>query len=164
MQSSNIVYYLIAFSNVILSLPFTFFGLTKYQPTEIKANWQPPGYVFGIVWPILYMLFGLINMNIMSSKNLITNVKDVLIIDSLSESLMQSFWLLVTANFGNGRYFIQHLVGLLVLGVLVKFSYSIRIPSFKKYNKTSLYLYIPYSLWIIFAFILNLQIVLKYIL
>ena len=77
MEESNLVLYLISFSNVILSLPFTFFGLSKYQPNEIKADWQPPGYVFGIVWPILYLLFGIINLNIINNKNMNHVIKEL---------------------------------------------------------------------------------------
>ena len=49
-----------SFSIIILSLPFTYFSLTKYDQDEIKADWQPPGFVFGIVWPILYLLLVLL--------------------------------------------------------------------------------------------------------
>ena len=163
MEQSNFVLYLISFSNVILSLPFTFFGLSKYQPNEIKADWQPPGYVFGIVWPILYLLFGIINLNVVNNKNMNYVIKEGLISDAFYESVVQSTWLLVTSNYNNGRYFIQHLLGLFILAYLVKIAYQYRKPALAKHDLPSFYLYIPYSLWIVFAFILNLQIVLKYI-
>ena len=155
---------LLSFSNFFLSLPFTYFGLSKYLPHEVKADWQPPGYVFGIVWPILYLLFGIINLNIINSKSLSSNLKNSLISDAFYESVVQTLWLLVTSNYNSGRYFIQHLLGLFILGYLVKFAYQYRRPALALHDLPSFYLYIPYSLWIVFAFILNLQIVLKYIL
>ena len=96
----NIIYYfkifLISFSNIILSLPFTLFGLSKYDPFEIKADWQPPGYVFGIVWPILYILFGIINLRAinLSFENIGKHIiaKDI-VSTSLVESLLQTLWL-----------------------------------------------------------------------
>ena len=124
MDQSNFVLYLISFSNVILSLPFTFFGLSKYQPNEIKADWQPPGYVFGIVWPILYLLFGIINLNVLNNKNMNNVIKEGLISDAFYESVVQSTWLLVTSNYNNGRYFVQHLLGLFILGYLVKIVFA----------------------------------------
>ena len=163
MDSSNYFLYLISFSNIIFSIPFTYFGLSKYLPHEIKADWQPPGYVFGIVWPILYLLFGIINLNIINSKNLSRSLKNSLVSDAFYESVIQSIWLLVTSNYFNGRYFIQHLIGLFILGYLVKVAFQYRRPALALYDIPSFYLYVPYSLWIVFAFILNLQIVLKYL-
>ena len=62
--------FFLIFSNLLLSIPFTYLNLTKFDPSEIKANWQPPGYVFGIVWPILYFIFAIINFKTMISKTL----------------------------------------------------------------------------------------------
>ena len=152
--------FFLAFINVFLSLPFTYFGLSKYNIKETKAYWQPPGYVFGIVWPILYTIFGIINLRFIYGKNI---NKNIVIDQSIKEALIQVLWLTVTSNPGNGRTFIQHSLGLLILTYLVYYSHMVRLPTFKKYDTTSYYLYIPYSLWIIFAFILNSQIVYKLI-
>ena len=151
---------LISFLNFILSLPFTIFGFSKFNVNETRANWQPPGYVFGIVWPILYLIFGIINLIIFNSNSLNIDIKNILIRDSIFEALIQTLWLLVTSNFGNGRNLIQYLLGFIIIGYLVYFSFY-RRTSFINNNKLLLYLYIPYSLWIIFAFILNLQLVIK---
>ena len=56
-------------------------------------------------------------------------IKEGLISDAFYESVVQSTWLLVTSNYNNGRYFIQHLLGLFILGYLVKIAYQY---SFKK--------------------------------
>jgi tryptophan-rich sensory protein len=157
----NFLNIFVAFINIFLSLPFTYFGLTKYDIEETRAYWQPPGYVFGIVWPILYTIFGIINLRFIYSGSII-NINKLTVIDqSIKEALIQTLWLTVTSNFGNGRTFIQHSLGLIILAYLVYYSHMIRLPTFKKYDKISYYLYIPYSLWIIFAFILNSQIVYK---
>ena len=50
---SSISFYLMSFSHFLLSLPFSLFGLTNLGKDKFKADFQPPGYVFGIVWPIL---------------------------------------------------------------------------------------------------------------
>ncbi len=150
------------FSNILLSLPFTIFGLSKFDPLEIKADWQPPGYVFGIVWPILYLLFSIINIRIMISKNISTELKNQIISDSLLEAILQALWVFVTIKFGESRKFIQYVIGLFVMLYLVYHCYFIRKPIFKLVDITSYYLYVPYSIWIVFALILNLQIILKY--
>ena len=53
---------LISASPFLVSVPFTVGGLSKFDGNEEQALWQPPGYVFGIVWPTLYvLLFMMIN-------------------------------------------------------------------------------------------------------
>ena len=166
----NIIYYfkifLISFSNIILSLPFTLLGLSKYDPFEIKADWQPPGYVFGIVWPILYILFGIINLRAinLSFENVGKHIiaKDI-VSTSLVESLLQTLWLVVTSNYIGTRTFGQHFFGMIILGYLVYYCYNVRKPIFEKHDTVSSYLYFPYTLWIVFAFILNFQIVKNFI-
>ena len=149
-----------SFSNLILSIPFTYLRLSTFEPNEIKADWQPPGYVFGIVWPILYILFGIINLQAYE-KNSPTS--KIILDESLHESIVQTLWLVVTSNYGQGRTLVQYLIGLLIMGYLVIYSHFVRKPILKIYDLGSYLLYYPYSLWIIFAFILNLQIVIKFL-
>lgn len=163
MVSSIIEKSIYSFSNFILSLPFVMFGLAGYNKNEVKADWQPPGYVFGIVWPMLYLLFGIMNLRIFELEKVDYNLRLSLINNSLHESLLQTLWLLVTSNFGGGRSFIQHFLGLIVMGFLVYFCLIVRIPRLFKNDKVSFLMYLPYTIWISFAFILNLQIVLKYL-
>lgn len=163
MIMKNFLNIFVAFINVFLSLPFTYLGLTKYDMKETKAYWQPPGYVFGIVWPILYTIFGLINLRFIYLKSISRIARNMVIDQSIREALIQTLWLTVTSNFNNGRTLIQHSLGLIILTYLVYYSQIIRLPTLKKYDITSYYLYIPYSIWIIFAFILNSQIVYKLI-
>jgi benzodiazapine receptor len=150
------------FSNLLLSVPFTYLNLTKFDPSEIKANWQPPGYVFGIVWPILYLIFAIINFKTIVSKTLSENIKNTIISQSLLEAILQTVWLLVTSKIGESRTFIQYIFGIIVMGFLVYYCHFVRKPLLAKVDPISYYLYIPYSFWIIFAFILNLQILIKY--
>ena len=44
----------------------------KMEKSGITVKFRPPGYVFGIVWPILYILLGLswINSNPSSNKTI----------------------------------------------------------------------------------------------
>ena len=163
MNYKNIKVLLYSFSNYLFSIPIVYFGLTSFSKDELKADWQPPGYVFGIVWPILYILFGIINIKTFTNKTISDNVKNMLIKQSLREAIGQTLWLLVTSNFGKGRTFIQYFIGLFILGFLVNYAFTKRRPNLALYDSTSFYLYIPYTLWIMFAFILNLQIVLKFI-
>ena len=152
---------LLSFSNFLLSLPFTYFGLTKFGPDDITAYWQPPGYVFGIVWSILYTLLGLINLKhflyLDDNEQLSFNI----ISQGLAEAFLQAFWLLVTSNFGNGRQNYQYVLGFFVIYRLVDIAWNYRGKLLYRKDRFSFYLYFPYMLWILFAMILNLQILYK---
>lgn len=161
MTLNLILKFLISFSNIILSLPFTLFGLSRFNTDEVKADWQPPGYVFGIVWPILYSIFGYINLRTFDSPNLSETSRNKIIEHSITEASLQTLWLLVSANFGSGRSFLQNFLGLNVMIILVLYCYLIRLPTLYKKDKTSFFLYLPYTAWITFALILNYQIVKK---
>jgi len=152
---------LFSFSNFLLSLPFTYFGLSKFGPNDVTAYWQPPGYVFGIVWTILYVLLGLINLKnfLFMSKN--EDLNYTIIYQGLAEAILQAFWLLVTSNFGNGRQNYQYVLGFLVIYRLVDIAWNHRGKILYREDRLSFYMYIPYMLWILFAMILNLQILYK---
>jgi len=104
-----------------------------------KAPLNPPGYIFGIVWPILYLL-----MAIVSYKN--------------HESIFQPF---IAQLFLNGiwswLFFAWHmpLVALLDIVALI----SINIFIFRKLSVTDKLMYLPYLLWLGFATYLNAGIV-----
>ena len=85
----------ISFSHFLFSLPFTLSGLSNLGKDKYKADWQPPGYVFGIVWPILYLLFGVINLKTYFLSQISNDVKTKMLNESFSESLYQTIWLLL---------------------------------------------------------------------
>ena len=118
MYNSVLIQIFIVFINFFLSLPFTLTGLTRYTNNDIKAYSQPPGYVFGIMWSIIYMLFSIINYKIMYSHTLTTPLKKILINQSITEAVIQTLWLLSTAKIATQRYFIQYLLGLIIMIIL----------------------------------------------
>ena len=84
---------LISASPFLVSVPFTFNGLSKFDVNEEQALWQPPGYVFGIVWPTLYILLFLMNKNIFLDKTLSESFKNKVRRDTIIESFLQGSWL-----------------------------------------------------------------------
>ena len=155
----------LCFSNLILSSLIMQTNLIDFKSSsQVRAYWQPPNYVFGIVWPILYLLFGIINIRVFSNKNIIRN--------SLKESIVQNLWVIVTGvdliSLGlvtNSNVIatqtIQYIVGLFLLLYLNYMTSNIRTVELNNQDELSYLLYIPYSIWIKFALILNLQIVHK---
>ena len=59
----NILNIIISLSPFI-SLPFTLLDINKFKRRRSRSL-QPPGFVFGIVWPILYVLLFIFNYSLL---------------------------------------------------------------------------------------------------
>jgi len=112
-----------------------------YQ-TLIKSPLNPPGYVFGIVWPILYLLMSI------SAFRTFNETKNLFLIQLLFNALWS--WLFFA--------FQMPLVALLNIWLLIYLNIKINLKMFY-IDKLSGLLFIPYVLWLFFASYLNLFIV-----
>ena len=110
----------------------------------IKSPLNPPGYVFGIVWPILYFLMSI------SAYRTFTETKNLFLIQLLFNALWS--WLFFT--------FQMPFVALLNIWLLIYLNIKLNIKMFYQ-DKLSGILFIPYVLWLFFASYLNLFIVLN---
>ena len=153
----------VSFSHFIFSLPFTLFGLSNLGNDEYKADWQPPGYVFGIVWPILYLLFGIINLKSFFSSKISDYYKNKIIRESFSESIYQMLWLLISSNYSGEKTKLQYIISFLLITYILKYAFFVRRVTLIKTDRTLYLLYVPYLLWITFANILSYQIFKKVI-
>ena len=114
-----------------------------YQ-TLIKSPLNPPGYVFGIVWPILYLLMSISAFRTFdATKNLF-----------LTQLLFNALWSWLFFAFQ------MPLVALLNIWLLIYLNIKINLKMFY-IDKLSGLLFIPYVLWLFFASYLNLFIVLS---
>jgi len=149
----DLYYILLSGSPFIVSLISTFFDTNKFQKNEKKSLWQPPSYVFGIVWPILYTLLFFLNYSLLTN-----NANNNLIIrDILIESGLQGLWLYnFNSNNSINRNKSNYRNSLFIMLLLVLFSYYRLSLLFNKFPNY-IYLYIPYFLWINFTHILNWQ-------
>ena len=112
-----------------------------------KPFFAPPAFLFGVVWGILYILMGVSLYMVLNSGK-----SDNISLWYFGLQLLFNFvWPII---FFNCKLFWLSFVWLLILDYLV----VMMIISFKKINKTSAYLQIPYAVWIAFATILNLAI------
>lgn len=112
----------------------------------IKPPFAPPGWLFAVVWPVLYALMGI--------------AVSIIYRDDGEESNTALFWFFVQLLFNFswsiiffrfGAYWIA-LIILVILDILV--AYTIYL--FYKINKTAGLLLVPYLIWILFATYLNL--------
>ena len=112
-----------------------------------KPPLSPPGFIFGIVWTILYILMG-ISYGILDTKNLI------------DEKINKTYYLQLIVNliwpilFFVFKWRLFSAIWIILLVVLI----IKMIIEFYKKNKLSAYLQIPYLLWTIFATYLNIGI------
>ena len=149
----DLYYILISGSPFIVSLISTFFDTNKFQKNEKKSLWQPPSYVFGIVWPILYTLLFFLNYSLLTNNS----NNNIIIRDILIESGLQGLWLYnFNSNNSINRNKSNYRNSLFIMLLLVLFSYYRLSFLFNKFPNY-IYLYIPYFLWINFAHILNWQ-------
>ena len=109
-----------------------------------KSNLNPPGYVFGIVWPILYLLMSISAFRTFDvSKNFFYLQ---LIFNALWSWLFFAFQL--------------PLVALTNIWLLIFLNMKLLLSMFKV-DKLSAFLYAPYIIWLLFASYLNLFIVIN---
>lgn len=112
-----------------------------------KPPLSPPGWVFPVVWTILYILMGLASYYVVNSGKSEETIKGAISLYAV-QLFFNFFW---SPIFFNLKAYFFAFVWLLVLLVLV-----IRTTmSFYKIDKKSGYLMIPYILWCIFALYLN---------
>lgn len=120
----------------------TFYETIKQPPLA------PPGFLFPIVWTILYLLMGLSAGIIVNSCN--KEAKGAIQIYVLQLAL-NFFWSII---FFRCRAFLLAFAWLVVLWITI----LLMIRSFYRINRTAAYLQIPYLLWVTFAGYLNFSI------
>lgn len=110
----------------------------------VKSSLNPPGYVFGIVWPILYLLMSI------SAFRTFNEIKNLFLIQLLFNAIWS--WLFFA--------FQMPLIALLNIWLLIYLNIKLNLKMFYQ-DKLSALLFIPYVLWLLFASYLNLFIVLN---
>ena len=116
-------------------------GMRDYG-AMVKPPFSPPGWVFPVVWSILYLLMGYASYRVLESGN-----TKPLILYGL-QLLANFIWPLL---FFGGGWFLLSFFWLIVLWVLV----YLTIRAFSKVDETAGNLLIPYILWVTFAAYLN---------
>ena len=122
--------------------------VTRWNYSQlIKPGFAPPGYIFPIVWTILYILMGISAYLISKRGNNSVKSRDALFY----------YWLQLGFNFiwsilffGLGLRFTALVdLGLLIIVVIIM------IIKFTKVDKTAAYMNLPYLAWLFYAFFLN---------
>ena len=135
---------LVLITYIVGSLASSSAGTDLWYQSLIKSNLNPPGYVFGIVWSILYLLMGI------TAWRTFYTIKNLFYIQLFFNAIWS--WL----------FFSFHLpvISLIDIWLLIFINIKILFMILKQ-DKLAAFLYTPYIVWLLFASYLNLFIVLN---
>lgn len=123
----------------------TFKFKEPWYSTLVKPSFNPPDWVFGPVWTILYILMAIAIWNVwIKSKNI--NLVYLYFI----HLFFNTTWSIVFFGFNQIELALINLIVLILFIVILFLKYKV-------ISKLSAYLMIPYFLWCCFAFLLNLN-------
>ena len=141
---SFVLFFIITYSASFIGGLVTITLKEPWYSQLIKSNFNPPDWIFAPVWTTLYLMMTLSIWIFWHSKRREMNTIYIYFI----HILFNATWSIVFFGFHN---IFLALINLIVLICLI----IILIYRFKRVNKVSAYLMIPYLLWSSFALFLN---------
>ena len=144
LNNSKSVFIFVGLSLVVGSLASSNASSDLWYQSLIKSNLNPPGYIFGIVWPILYFLMSI------SAYRTFKSTKNLFFVQLFLNTIWS--WLFFS--------FQMPLISLLDIYILIFLNIIIFIKMFKEDMFSGL-IYLPYLIWLMFASYLNIFIVLN---
>ena len=133
---------LVILTSIIGSLANVYINSDTWYEELIKSPLNPPSYVFGIVWPILYAIMAFVSFK-MAEK-----ISTLFILQLLANAAWS--WIFF--------YFHAPLIALVDIGVLIYLNLKI-ISVVKIESPILFYMYLPYLVWLSFAAFLNASII-----
>ena len=133
---------LVILTSVIGSLANIYINVDDWYLNLTKSPLNPPSFVFGIVWPILYAIMAFVSFKMA---------------DKIAGLFIMQ---LVTNAAWSWMFFYLHapLIALIDISILIVL--NLKIMKILKGESTFLfYLYLPYLIWLLFAAFLNASIV-----
>lgn len=137
----------IALAVGILSGLLSMGGMEEYEAFAIKPSLTPPGWVFSVVWTILYTLMGISAVRIWLAEDSAAKSKGLNLY--IAQLILNFFWSLI---FFNAQAYGFAAIWLLLLWALV----FLMIRHFYKVDRLAAFLQIPYLVWLTFALYLNI--------
>lgn len=125
---------------------FTMSSMATFDQIS-KPAFSPPGWLFPIVWTILYTLMGISSYLVLTSDADKEDIENALKIYAY-QLVVNFLWPTFFFNFG---WYLFSFIWLVLLWILV----LVMIVKFSRINKLAAYLNIPYLLWLTFAAYLN---------
>jgi len=123
----------------------------KYKNLK-KPKYYPPNYIFSIIWPILYLLIGIVYSNALYEKNCQKKKVKYWIIPFLSLIFNYAY---IPVFFSKNGYINSFIIIILSLIFAI---FTLLQFYLQKINNIILILYIPYIIWLIYASYLSYKI------
>jgi tryptophan-rich sensory protein len=133
---------LVILTSVIGSLANIYINSDDWYSELIKSPLNPPSYIFGIVWPILYAIMAFVSFKIAEK------ISTLFIMQLIFNAAWS--WLFF--------YFHAPVIALLDISILILLNQKILI-ILREESKLLFYLYLPYLIWLSFAAFLNASII-----
>ncbi len=124
---------------------FTSTSVSTWYIDLIKPSFNPPSWVFGPVWTILYLLMGIALYLVWVDKS---KKKKLAFIAFGTQMFLNALWSVLFFGLQKPLFAFVEII-LLWSSILITIIYFYRI------NKNAAYLLIPYILWVSFAAVLN---------
>ena len=125
-------------------------GIADWYPTLNKPWFNPPNWIFGPVWGILYVLMG-IAAGIVWSKGFYHKWVKTALYHFMFQLLLNGAWSILFFGLKEPLWALLDIIALFVILIFT-------IRWFKIVSDTAAYLLIPYVVWVLFAAILNFEI------
>ena len=133
---------LVILTSIIGYLANIFINSDGWYEGLVQSSLNPPSYVFGIVWPILYVIMAFVSFK----------VADKIALIFIIQLLFNAAW--------SWLFFYFHIpvVALIDIAILIYLNQRILL-IISKESKILFYFYLPYLMWLSFAAFLNASII-----
>jgi tryptophan-rich sensory protein len=135
------------FSPIILGLGSSAIFISRNKIPRVRSKWNPPGWVFGVVWPVLYLLLGYASYLVWKSN---TKSSGNILEKYIIHFVLLLLWWPYFVYFPNAIFSTISLFLLAISAVYIGWN-------FYKINKTAGYCLFPYTIWLFFATFLTSQ-------
>ena len=126
-------------------------SMILWYPNLTISSLTPPGYVFSIVWSVLYLLMGIAAGIIWSMRTIYSMVMTVIFFLQLALNFFWSYFFFYMRSTGSGLAVLTLLLAVVVIYVVACY----------KQNRLSAYLNVPYVIWLLYAIYLNAFVVIN---
>lgn len=130
---------------------FNAISLTDWYPALVKPAFNPPSWVFGPVWTILFLLMGL-SLFIILQGHWHQRQRDLAVLVFIIQWLLNIGWSFIFFGLQNP---LVAFVEIIILWLAIMWNMIV----FYRLDKKAAYLLLPYLLWVTFAMVLNANIV-----
>ena len=122
-------------------------GESSWYQTIERPAWNPPGYVFGPVWTLLYLMMGWAFYLVWKSDAPPQRRRSAMVLWAV-QLIFNFFWTLIFFGAHEIGWALAEIIGLWVLILLTIFAFA-------RISKTAAWLLVPYISWVSFATLLT---------